>query len=165
VRVLAVVVCLSVTSRCPTETAKRRITQTTPCDSAGTLVFWCRKSRQNSNRVTSNGGDKCRCGRCKLATFDAKRCQLTSSSVTSLKFITLSVHLICLQHVRHETVRRAGLPATARPCLWLESSVLSSFMKSFERVGWVPRRASETDGGRNVMVIVLLYIHFSNKNC
>jgi len=29
------------TSRCSTETAKRRITQTTPHDSAGTLVFWC----------------------------------------------------------------------------------------------------------------------------
>jgi len=30
---------LSVTSRCSTKTAKRRITQTTPHDSAGTLVF------------------------------------------------------------------------------------------------------------------------------
>jgi len=42
-------VCLSVTSRCSTETAKRRITQATPHDSTGTLVFWCLKSRQNSN--------------------------------------------------------------------------------------------------------------------
>ena len=33
----------------------------------------------------------CRCGSCKLATFDAKRCQLSS--------VVLSVHLICLQHV------------------------------------------------------------------
>ena len=32
-------VCLSVTSRCSTKTAKRRITQTTPHDSAGSLVF------------------------------------------------------------------------------------------------------------------------------
>jgi len=31
-------VCLSVTSRCSTKTAKRRITQTTPHDSAGTLT-------------------------------------------------------------------------------------------------------------------------------
>ena len=40
------------TSRCSTETAKRRITQTTPHDSAGTLVFWCWKSLQKSNGVT-----------------------------------------------------------------------------------------------------------------
>jgi len=30
---------LSVTSRCSTKTAKRRITQTTPHDSPGTLVY------------------------------------------------------------------------------------------------------------------------------
>ena len=46
---------LSVTSRCSTETAKRRITQTMPHDSPGTLVLWCGKSRQNSNGVTPNG--------------------------------------------------------------------------------------------------------------
>ena len=34
-------VCPSVTSRCSTKTAKRRITQTTPYDSPGILVFWC----------------------------------------------------------------------------------------------------------------------------
>jgi len=33
-------VCLSVTNRCSTETAERRITQTTPRDSSGTLVFF-----------------------------------------------------------------------------------------------------------------------------
>jgi len=36
---LCLPVCLSVTSRCSTKTAKRRITQTTPHDSPGTLVF------------------------------------------------------------------------------------------------------------------------------
>jgi len=41
-------VCLSVTSPCSTETAKR-IMQTTPHDSQGTLVFWRQRSRQNSN--------------------------------------------------------------------------------------------------------------------
>jgi len=98
-RIIAVVclsVCLSVrpsvTSQRSTATAKvakRRITRTTPHDSPGTLVFCRRKSRQNSNRVTLNGGAKCRWGRlnagavrCKLATFDAKYCQL--SSVASL---------------------------------------------------------------------------------
>ena len=37
--VLAMALCLSVTSRSSTKTAKRRITQTTPHDSPGTLVF------------------------------------------------------------------------------------------------------------------------------
>ena len=39
---------LSVTSRCSTDTTKRKITQTTPHVSPGNLVFWCRKPRQNS---------------------------------------------------------------------------------------------------------------------
>jgi len=38
--------------------AKPRITQTMPYDSTGTLVFWCRRSRRNSNRFTPNGGDR-----------------------------------------------------------------------------------------------------------
>jgi len=53
------------------------------------LVLWRRKSRQKSSVFTSNGGAKCRWHRLnagavaeKLATFDAKRCQL--SSVASL---------------------------------------------------------------------------------
>ena len=38
--------CLSVTSRCSTKTAKHRITQTTPHDTPGTLVFCCQRSRE-----------------------------------------------------------------------------------------------------------------------
>ena len=37
-------VCVSVTSRYCIKTAKCRITQTTPCDSPGTLVFWHQES-------------------------------------------------------------------------------------------------------------------------
>ena len=52
----AVVECLSVrpsvTRRYCTKMAKRMITQTTPCDSTGTLVFSCQKSWQNSNGGT-----------------------------------------------------------------------------------------------------------------
>jgi len=29
-----------------------------PYDSPGTLVFWCQKSRRNSNGITPNGGAK-----------------------------------------------------------------------------------------------------------
>jgi len=44
----------SITSRCSTKTAKPRITQTTPYDSPGTLVCWCRRSWRNSNRVKAH---------------------------------------------------------------------------------------------------------------
>ena len=53
---------LSVTSRCSTKTAKYGITQTTPHDSPGTLVFWSRRSPRNSTGVTPYGGAKCRWG-------------------------------------------------------------------------------------------------------
>ena len=52
----------SVTSRCSTKRAKRRITQTTPHDSAGNLVFWCQISHRNSTGVTPYRGTKCRLG-------------------------------------------------------------------------------------------------------
>jgi len=35
------------------------------------------------------------------------------------KFITLSVHLIYLPHVRRNAARRAGLSATDDPCIFL----------------------------------------------
>jgi len=41
---LCLSVCLSVTSRCSTKTAKHRITQTTPHDSSGILFFLCQRS-------------------------------------------------------------------------------------------------------------------------
>ena len=98
-------VCPSVTSRCPTEMAKRRITQTTPHDSPRTLVFCCRKSRQNSNGVTPNGCAKCSWGRLNTDAVAANWRLSTLrrealSTQFGRKFITLSVHLICLQHVR-----------------------------------------------------------------
>jgi len=63
-------VCLSDTSRCSTKTAKRRITQTTPHDTPGTLVFRRQKSPRNSIGVTPHEGAKCRWGGSKSATFD-----------------------------------------------------------------------------------------------
>ena len=67
---LSVCLCPSVRSWSSTKTAKRRITQTTPHDSPGTLVFCCQRSPRNSNRVTPYGGTKCRWGGSKSATFD-----------------------------------------------------------------------------------------------
>ena len=46
---------LSVTSRSSTKTAKCRITQTTPHDSPGTVVFLCQRSLRNSTGVTHTG--------------------------------------------------------------------------------------------------------------
>ena len=67
---LCLSVCLSVTSRSSTKTAKRRITQTTSHDSPGTLVFGCQRSPRNSTEITPCGGAKYRWGGSKSATFD-----------------------------------------------------------------------------------------------
>jgi len=63
-------VSLSVISRRSTKTAKSRITQTTPHDNPGTVVFWCQRSPRNSTRITPCGGAKCRWSGPKSATFD-----------------------------------------------------------------------------------------------
>jgi len=67
---VSVSVRLSVTSRSSTETAKHRITQTTPRDSPGSLVFWRQRSPRNSTGITPYEGAECRWGGSKSATFD-----------------------------------------------------------------------------------------------
>ena len=67
--VLAMGLCSSVTSRSSTKMAKHRITQTTPHDSPGTLVFWRQRSLQNLNGVTPYKGAECWSGGSKSATF------------------------------------------------------------------------------------------------
>ena len=89
--VYAVVVCLSV---CPSQVGvllkrlKRRIMQVTSNDSPGTLVFCCRKYRQNSNGVTPNGGAKCRLDwqLSKITRYNSKTSTVASvvSSIASL---------------------------------------------------------------------------------
>jgi len=66
--------CLSVgpsaTGRCSTKMAKRRITQTTPHDSPGNLVFRRQRSPRNSTGVTPYGAPSaCRWGGSKSVTF------------------------------------------------------------------------------------------------
>jgi len=53
--------CLSVTCRCSSQMAKRRIRQSIPHDDSP--VFCCQKSLWNSNGATPNGGAKFRWGR------------------------------------------------------------------------------------------------------
>jgi len=47
------------------------------------VVFWCWKYRQNSNRVTTNGGAKCRCSRLNAGAVAENR-RLSMRSVASL---------------------------------------------------------------------------------
>ena len=84
--VYSIVVCLSVTSQCSAETAKRRITQTTPHNSPGTLVFW----RWNLGKTQTwpppmdapNAGGYVKIGEFLQITHDnsktSKHCQLNS---------------------------------------------------------------------------------------
>jgi len=97
-------VCPSVTNRCSTEVAKCRITQTMPHDSPGTLVFWCRKSPQNSNRVILNGCSKCRWGRLN-ASVVAENWQLSTWGIVNLVWSQVyhTEHSpICLQDVHRD---------------------------------------------------------------
>ena len=64
--------------------AKRRITQATPHDSSGTLVFCCRRSRQNSNGVIPKGGAKCRWGRLNVNFLQITRYNSKTSTVASV---------------------------------------------------------------------------------
>jgi len=90
----------SVTGWCSIETARHRITQSMPHDSPGTLVFSCWKSLQNSNGVTPNGGTKYRWGRLNAVAV-AEICALSFCQL-GCRFITLSIHVTCLQHVHRD---------------------------------------------------------------
>jgi len=68
--VYAVVMCPSVTSRCSTETAKRRITQTTLKNTGTLCSFLTPKISAKFKRDHPNGVFKCRWGRLTLATVD-----------------------------------------------------------------------------------------------
>ena len=85
------------------------------------LLLW--KFWQNLNWVTPNGGAKCRWGRLNAGAAVANWWLLMWSVINLVwnfgcKFITVSVHPICLQHVCHDAACRAGLSATADPC-WI----------------------------------------------
>jgi len=66
---VSVSVCMSVTSRSSTKTAKRRITQTTPHDSSGALVFWRQRSPRNSTGGHPLRGRRMHVGWVKIGDF------------------------------------------------------------------------------------------------
>jgi len=66
---LCLSVCPSVTSRCSTKTAKRRITQTTPHDSPGTLVFWSQRFPRKFDQGHPLRGRQMQAGWVKIGDF------------------------------------------------------------------------------------------------
>ena len=58
----SVCVCVCLSQDCSTKTANRRMTQITPYDSPGTLVFWRQIFFRNSNGVTPKGGRQMQVG-------------------------------------------------------------------------------------------------------
>jgi len=109
--------CLYVTSRCSTETAKHRITQTTPHDSTGNLVFGYRRSRQNSNRITPNGGAKFKCR------WDMLKLRLSTNICYNSKMTTVAsiFNLVRSQfyHIERPPLFAACLPWRKVP--WAET--------------------------------------------
>jgi len=105
-------VCPSVTSHCSTETGKCRIMQGMLHNIQGTLVFWFWRSWHNSNRVTPNGGAKCRRGRLNAGAA-AENGQLSTRSIVKLLW----------SHVYH-TERPPYLFSARSP--WCSASSLSS---------------------------------------
>jgi len=84
-------VCLSVTSRRSTETAKHRITQTTPHDSPGTLASVAENlgETQTGSPPSPNGGAKCRWGMLNAAEVAENR-RLSTRSVVNRSVANLS---------------------------------------------------------------------------
>ena len=112
-------VCLSVTSRCSTEMAKRIGSHNTtrwPRDSSFLMPKISSKLKQGHpqrRRQMYRWGRLMRVRQLKIGDF-RREALLTQ---LGRKFITLSVHLTCLQHVRRYAARRAGLSATTDPCI------------------------------------------------
>ena len=74
-------------------------------------------AKLKQGQVTPNGSAKCRWDTL-IAGAVAENWPLATRGVVNFgrEFITLNVHLICLQHVRRDAARRAGLSGTADPC-------------------------------------------------
>jgi len=89
----------------------------------GILLFWCRESPQNPNRVTPNGGAKYRWGRLNAGEV-AETWQRSTHSVVNLARSQV-YHTECPLHVRRDAVRCAGLSATADPCTTISYILLN----------------------------------------
>jgi len=96
-----------------TETASRKQRQTIA--HARTLVFWCQKSQQNSNRITPNGGAKCRWGRLNAVAVAAYWQLSTRSVVTLARSQVYHNERPRYLFAARDAARRAGLSATADP--------------------------------------------------
>ena len=118
----------SVASRCSTETAKRRITQTTPHDSPGTLVFWCRKYRSPPTEAP-----KCRRGWLNAGEV-AENWRLSTRSVVNLARSHV-YHIACLQHVSPWYMQRVAL-VCQRHLILVTYRYLLSLLRLRSRITW-----------------------------
>ena len=102
---------MSVTSQCSTETAKCRITQTMPHDSPGTrclmLTISAKLKQNHPKRRCQKKVGYVKIGDFQQITCDNSKMLTVACQLSSVKFITLSIHL-CLQHVCHDAVHRMG---------------------------------------------------------
>ena len=100
------------------------------------IVFWCRKSRQNSNGVAPNGGAKCRWDKLKCSWCDWK-------SVANLS------------HVRRTAVRRARFVSDS----WsLYVDLAGDIGPTFCRCSLLQSPAYRfSDSGRLVLLVFLLF--------
>ena len=81
----------------------------------GTLVFWCRKSRKNSNEVTPNWGAKCRWGRLNAGAVAANWQLLMWSFVNLVNFcyvlwsrlswLPSSFFIVCCYFLSYATIQ------------------------------------------------------------
>jgi len=131
-----------------------------PHDSLVTRVFCCRKSRQNSNGVTPNGGAKCGWGRLSAGAV-AENWRLSTRSVANLA--RTQVYHTCLQHVRRDAARRAGLPATASQLLVMTVTTDDCyFVKDVNRIGEKPSSLKSTTS--SVAASIYSSRHYSNTS-
>jgi len=100
-------VCLSVTSQCSIEMAKCKTVPTMPHNGLGLVVFWCRKSRQNSNWVTTPiRGTKCRWGRLNAAAVMENWRLSTWSAVNSAQLQVYHIELLVCRTIAICSVSR-----------------------------------------------------------
>jgi len=106
-------VCLSLTGRCSTEAAECRITQTTPHDSPAENLRKTQTRSRPTEAPNAGGVGYMQVHVAEIGNFRRE----ALSTYFGRKFITLSVHLVCLQHVRRDAARGAGFSETADPCV------------------------------------------------
>jgi len=140
-------VCPSVTSRCFTETVKRRITRTTLHNSPET--------RQNSNAVTPNGGTKCKWGRLNAGAVAENNWRPLTRNVVNLVrsqvYHTVSTLFVCSTF------------AVMQRVAWFVSdnwSLFCAFARAYINISFCKRIAKICIGLSNFMLMTIMHTLF-----